>query len=288
MQPSQNGIVGGVVALIASLLACASIALAQSAPGASGTTGDPNLEFPHQLVTVARDGYSISALVTHHAKPQAFRHAIAMFPGHPGILKLREADGQFRFELRGNFLVRSRRHWLDDDILVVLIDAPSDEWASFSQRFRASARYGADIEALVSDLSARYKVADWTFVGTSEGAISAFHAARMNPQRVKRLIQTASVFSSSSNGPGLSDIDLGALPAATLWVHHENDPCRYTSYRDAKDFAARSGKPLLTMRGGGPERGGACEAYTAHGFVGVERDAVRAMLSWIRTGSLPN
>lgn len=285
MRPSQQRFIERVAALIAPLLACASLALAQSAPDAAG---DPNLESPHQLVTVARDGYGISALVTHHARAQVFRHAIAMFPGHPGILKLRETDGQFRFELRGNFLVRSRRHWLDEDILVALIDAPSDEWGGFSQRFRETARYGADIDALLGELAARYKVADWTFVGTSEGAISAFHAARMNPQRVKRLIQTASVFSSSRNGPGLSEINLGALPAATLWVHHESDPCRYTSYRDAKDFAARSGKPLLTMRGGGPERGGACEAYTAHGFVGVERDAVRAMLSWIRTGSLPD
>lgn len=288
MRPSQERFIERAAALIAPLLACASLALAQGAPGAPGAAGDPNQEYPHQLVTVARGGYSISALVTHHANPQAFRHAIAMFPGHPGILKLREADGQFRFELRGNFLVRSRRHWLDEDILVVLIDAPSDEWSGFSQRFRETARYGADIEALLSDLSARYKISDWTFVGTSEGTISAFHAARMNPQRVTRLIQTASVFSSSRNGPGLSAVDLAALPAATLWVHHENDPCPSTFYRDARDFATRSGKPLLTMRGGGPERGGACEPYTAHGFVGVERDAVRAMLSWTRTGSLPN
>jgi hypothetical protein len=47
------------------------------------------------------------------------------------------------------------------------------------------------------------------------------------------------VFSSSRNGPGLSDIDLAALPAATLWVHHEDDPCRYTAYRDAREFAAK-------------------------------------------------
>lgn len=285
MRLSRRRFVQRAAALIAPLFGIACIALAQSKPSAAG---EPNQEYPQQLVTVARDGYSISALVTHHAHPQAFRHAIAMFPGYPGILKLREADGQLRFELRGNFLVRSRRHWLDEDILVVLIDAPSDEWASFSQRFRETARYGADIEALLRALSARYKVADWTFVGTSEGAISAFHAARMNPQLAKRLIQTASVFSASRNGPGLSAVDLAALPAATLWVHHENDPCVSTTYRDAKDFAARSGKPLLTMRGGGPEKGGACEAYTAHGFVGVEREAVRAMLSWIRTGALPN
>jgi pimeloyl-ACP methyl ester carboxylesterase len=259
-------------------------ATAQTSPSPAN---DPNLEFPTRLHTVQREGYTISALLTHHAAPQAFRHGVALFPGHPGILKLREEDGALRFDLRGNFLVRSRRQWLDDDILVAVIDAPSDQWAAFSQQWRETPRYGADIAALVNDISARYKVADWTFVGTSEGSISSFHAARMNPSLAKRLIQTASVFSPSRNGPGLSGIELAALPAATLWVHHEDDPCRYTAYRDAKEFAEKSGKPLLTMRGGGPGRGGACEAYTAHGFVGVEREAVRAMLDWIRSGKLP-
>jgi hypothetical protein len=276
---------GGLALLVAAVLAVAGFpAAAQTSPSPAT---DPNLEFPTRLHTVQREGYTISALVTHQATPQAFRHGVALFPGHPGILKLREEDGALRFDLRGNFLVRSRRQWLDDDILVAVIDAPSDQWAAFSQQWRETPRYGADIAALVNDISARYKVADWTFVGTSEGSISSFHAARMNPSLAKRLIQTASVFSPSRNGPGLSGIELAALPAATLWVHHEDDPCRYTAYRDAKEFAEKSGKPLLTMRGGGPGRGGACEAYTAHGFVGVEREAVRAMLDWIRSGKLP-
>jgi hypothetical protein len=274
-----------LVLAAAIMLAVAGVpATAQTPPGA---VSDPNLEFPNRLHTVQREGYTISALVTHHTAPQAFRHGVALFAGHPGILKLREEDGALRFDLRGNFLVRSRRQWLDDDILVAVVDAPSDQWAAFSQQWRETPRYGADIAALLNDISARYKVADWTFVGTSEGSISSFHAARMNPMLARRLIETASVFSPSRNGPGLSGIDLGTLPAATLWVHHEDDPCRYTAYRDAKEFAEKSGKPLLTMRGGGPGRGGPCEAYTAHGFVGVERDTVRAMLDWIRSGKLP-
>ncbi|MBI5901015.1 MAG: hypothetical protein HZB40_17560 [Rhodocyclales bacterium] len=262
-------------------------ALSSLAQSGSAAASDPNLEFPTRLHTVAREGYTISALITHHGTPQAFRHGVALFAGHPGILRLREEEGVLRFDLRGNFLVRSRRQWLDDDILVAVVDAPSDQWASFSQQWRETPRYGADVAALLTDIAARYRVADWSFVGTSEGSISAFHAARMNPALARRLILTASVFSPSRNGPGLSDIDLATLPAATLWVHHEDDPCRYTAYRDAQEFAAKSGKPLLTMRGGGPGRGGACEAHTAHGFVGVEQEAVRGMLHWIRSGKLP-
>jgi hypothetical protein len=40
-------------------------------------------------------------------------------------------------------------------------------------------------------------------------------------------------------------------------------------------------------RGGGPGRGEPCMAFTAHGFVGVEKEAVLAMRSWIKTGTVP-
>jgi hypothetical protein len=43
--------------------------------------------------------------------------------------------------------------------------------------------------------------------------------------------------------------------------------------------------PLLTVRGGGPEKGDPCHAFTAHGFVGMEREVVLAMRSWIKTGT---
>jgi hypothetical protein len=55
----------------------------------------------------------------------------------------------------------------------------------------------------------------------------------------------------------------------------------------AKALAERSGAPLVTMRGGGPSRGDPCMAYTAHGFVGIERETVLAMRSWIKTGAVP-
>ena len=122
--------------------------------------------------------------MTHLRDAKAYKYGIALIPGHPGIMRLREENGQPRFELRGNFLVRSRRHWLDgldDETLVLVVDAPSDQWVTFYQQFRETPRYGADVAALLNETGRRYGVADWTFVGTSEGSISAFHAARMNP-----------------------------------------------------------------------------------------------------------
>lgn len=183
--------------------------------------------------------------------------------------------------------MRSRAHWLDEETLTIVVDAPSDQWATFNQRFRESPRYGADVEALLKEIGRRHSIEDWTFVGTSEGSVSAFHAARMNPALARRTILTASLFRSTRNGPGLSAAKWPDLSAELLWVHHEDDPCEYTSYRDAREFSRISRKPLLTVRGGGPGRGEFCEAFTAHGFVGVERETVMAMRSWVKAGVVP-
>src|SRR5262245_49772927 len=240
-----------------------------------------------EIVTAKLERYTIAALVTRQEGAKAFKHGIAIFPGHPGILKLREENGQLEYEQRGNFLIRSRRHWLDDETLVAVLDAPSDQWATFTQDFRTTARYGTDVGAVLNEVSKRYPVGDWTFVGTSEGSMSAFHAARMNAPLAKRVILSSSVWGPTNNGPGLSSAKFEQLSAPILWVHHENDPCQYTQYRDARRYAEKTMSPLVTVRGGGPEKGGACQAQTAHGFVGVEREVVLAMRSWIKTGAVP-
>lgn len=139
---------------------------------------DANLRHPTQIVTAARDRYTISGLATHLEGAKAFKHGIALFPGYPGIIRLRDENGAPGFEMRGNFLVRSRRHWLDHETLVVVVDAPSDQWGWFTQQFREVPRYGADVAALLNAIGRQYSVENWTFVGTSEGAVSAFHAAR--------------------------------------------------------------------------------------------------------------
>jgi pimeloyl-ACP methyl ester carboxylesterase len=236
---------------------------------------------------VVRDGYTIAGLVTHLEGAKAFKYAVALFPGYPSIMKLHEEGGQIKFDLRGNFLVRSRRHWLDEESLVAVIDAPSDQWLWFLHDFRASPRYGADVAALIGEISRLYGVADWTLVGTSEGSVSAYHAARMNPGIARRTILTSSLFRATRSGPALSEVKWDGFPGKLLWVHHADDPCQYTPYGDAQKFAQRSGAPLLTVRGGTLGRGNACEAFTAHGYIGIEAQTVRAMREWVKTGIVP-
>lgn len=249
---------------------------------------DPNLKMSNVVITVERGGHTIAGLVTHAPDAKGFKYGVVLFPGYPGVMRLRVEEGKPRYELGGNFLIRSRRHWLDEETLVIAVDAPSDQWGSFSQRFREEPRYGDDVKDLLQEAGKRYGISEWTFVGTSEGSISAFHAARMNPALARRVILTSSVFISGRNGPGLSGISTEGITAPLLWVHHESDPCSYTPYRVAREFAEKTRSPLVTVRGGGPGRGDPCMAQTAHGFVGVERETVLVMRTWVKTGVAPS
>src|SRR6185503_1551687 len=237
-----------------------------------------------EVLTVKRGGYAISGLAMKGAQAQP-KQGIALFPGHPGIMKI---QSETQFQKGGNFLIRSRRHWIDAETMVLSVDAPSDQWATFYQVWRESARYGEDVAALVEAAARRYGVQDWTFVGTSEGSLSAFHAARMNPRLARRVILTASVFEASRNGPGLSRVNFADLASPLLWVHHVDDPCQYTPYRAAQAFSKKSNAPLVSVRGGEGWSGGLCQARTAHGFVGIEIPTVQAMRSWVKTGQVPN
>ena len=192
-----------------------SAAISQATHAQNAAT-DPNLANPTQVITAKRDGYTIAGLVTHLKGAKEFKYGVALFPGHPGIMRLREEDGKPKFELGGNFLVRSHRHWLDEETLVAVVDAPSDQWASFAQFFRETQRYGADVAALLSEISRQFRVEDWTFVGTSEGSVSAFHAGRMNPTIARRVILTASVVRAGRSGPGLSTAQFGDLKSSLL------------------------------------------------------------------------
>lgn len=68
---------------------------------AQGAAADPNLANPTRVITAKRDGYTIAALVTHLDGAKAFKYGIALFPGHPGIMRLREEDGAPLVTVRG-------------------------------------------------------------------------------------------------------------------------------------------------------------------------------------------
>lgn len=238
-------------------------------------------EVSESVITASLPGRSISALVTHWREHDEFRRAVLLMPGYPGIMKLRSVDD---YALKGNFLLRSRQSWLDRETVVFAVDAPSDQWTGFSGAFRASERYAEDIRELVGVIRQRYGLMPLAVVGTSEGSVSAYFAARAVPRPDTKVIFTNSVFLSSSNVPGLSELDFERYGLPMLWVHHADDPCRLTPYAEAQRLAQKTGTPLITVKSGNAGRGPACQPFTQHGFIGVEAQTVQAMKTWLLQG----
>ena len=102
------------------------------------------------------------------------------------------------------------------------------------------------------------------------------------------IVLASSLTKSSYQGSGLNISDFKQVNVPVLWVHHKHDPCRWTSYADAKYFAQKTRAPLLTVTGSKNNRGDACKPFTEHGFVGMEEKTVKAILAWIRTGQVPS
>lgn len=252
---------------------------------AQGT--DPDAAFVNEVITAELPGRSISALVTHKPGETKFTHADALFPGSPGYGNLRVEDGEIKYGQRGNFLVRARRHFLEEGFLTVVIDAPSDQQENFLHWFRESARYGEDVKGVLDAVSKKFGALDWTFVGTSEGSVSAAYVARTLSSDAKRVVLTSSLVTPSRGGRALSAEDIRKITAPVLWVHHRNDPCRYTQHSRVRQYAEETKTPLVTVTGAANVRGDACQAFTEHGFVGMEAKTVKAILSWIHSGKVP-
>ena len=211
-------------------------------------------------------------------------HVVLLFVGSPGILHLKEIEGKPVFDLKGNFVARARRHLNDDAIMTVLVDCPTDEWNGCDARYRISAQYAGDIQALMAALTAELGAVKYYILGTSFGTVSTANLARSLPL-------AGAVHSSSFAGPskhtfasGMTGFDWNAAKVPQLFVHHRDDPCSATPYRDLK--SAIGDLPLITVTGAKDASGPACEAYTEHGFRGRERDVMRAIADWITTGTV--
>lgn len=241
--------------------------------GASAAGGQEIVTLP------TREGVTQSFLVIspQPAKPAA---SAILFPGGSGMIRLRDEGGEPRFQ-GGNFLVRSRMAFVNGGLAVAVMDVPTDESRGMDDRFRLGEKHAADVAAVVADLKKRFDNVPVYLVGTSRGSISAAGAGAVLGDRVNGVVLTSSVFLWARSGPGLSGFDYTRIKPPVLLVHHVEDSCRETPYREAQKLAEERKYPLITVRGGDPARSDPCEAQSAHGYLGKEKETVEAIVNWI-------
>jgi pimeloyl-ACP methyl ester carboxylesterase len=232
----------------------------------------------------SRPGVTQRVLVLGPAAPRA---AVVLFAGGHGGLQI-SPDGRFAWG-GGNFLVRSRRLFAEQGLLVAVLDAPSDRQnPPYLGGFRQTPDHVTDVGAVVAWLKQQAPVPVW-LVGTSRGTQSAaFVATRLSVAAgggPDGLVLTSTILSDDRGRP-VPDMELQRINVPVLVVHHRQDGCRHCAYRDLPRLMGKLASvpraELLTLEGG-VDRGDPCEASGHHGFNGLERDVVGAIAAWIAT-----
>jgi hypothetical protein len=232
-----------------------------------------------ELVTLpTRPGVTLSFFIANMGQVPP-RAAALMLIGGGGGIRLRMEQGQVRFGQQ-NFLPRSRREFIAEGILPVILDNPSDHQsgAGISDEFRASAEHTADLRAVIADVKRRHPGLPVFLVTTSRSTISAAYQARAIGDELAGVVLTSSLFWIGRT-PVLGLFEFSTIRIPLLFVHHREDSCPSTPYADAARLGTRF--PLVSVKGGKTPETGPCDPLAPHGYFGKEAETVGAIAAWM-------
>jgi hypothetical protein len=211
-------------------------------------------------------------------KPEA---AAMLLIGGGGNIRLRTEAGEIRFS-QGNFLPRARREFIRNGILPVILDNPTDQQAGegMSDGFRESREHYTDIRAVRGELDKRYPGLPVFLVGTSRSTLSVAYLARWLQTDIQGAVLTSSLFYSGSGQrarPVLAGFNWSQIKVPLLFVHHEDDGCGATPYREASRVTRYPLVALIRSRAASrPRAGRATRSATTASSAGKPRPSTRS------------
>lgn len=217
--------------------------------------------------------------------PREPKAAVILLAGGHGGLQI-TSRGAFTWG-SGNFLVRSRQLFVDQGLLTVVVDAPSDRQSPpyLAGGFRDSGEHVADIKAVIAWVRKQQPDLPVWLVGTSHGTQSAAFVATQlaGKDGPNGIVLTSTVLYDNRETP-VPAMPLGKVHVPVLVVHHVQDGCNKCPYGETpallEKFTAAPKKQLLPVKGG-QTRGDPCEAWSYHGFNGIESQVVAQIADWI-------
>lgn len=231
-----------------------------------------------------RSGVFLKMLVDAPADAKA---VAILFPGGHGRVVVKN-DGTHK-GLKGNFVVRTRQMFVDNGLVAVVFDAPSDhrDKKGLTFDYRMTEEHAGDIKKVMAKIREKFPGLPIWLVGTSRGSTSVANAAaNIKSGGAEGIVLTSSVGVSSRHGGNVLDFDLAAIKVPALVVHHLKDECAITPVWGAKDIknaltGAKSAEILIFE--GGETGGNPCKAKSHHGFLGIEQKVVDAISAWIKS-----
>jgi hypothetical protein len=210
------------------------------------------------------------------AKPRA---VALVYSGGNGEIRLRMVNGKPQFS-PGNFLVRTREEFMRNGVLPLLVDVPSDSSSGVSDVYRRSDAQLADFRAVLAEARRRWPGLPVFVLTTSRSTLSAAFLARtLEREDVAGLVLSSSMVAASRGWETIGRLEPAAVKPRILFVHHRDDGCEATPYREAARLA--EGFDLVSVRGGQAAKSGPCAPFSAHGYFGKEEPTVDAIAAWM-------
>jgi pimeloyl-ACP methyl ester carboxylesterase len=205
-----------------------------------------------------------------------------LYVGGSGAMAL---DERGPTDLKGNFLLRIADRLSAAGIALVYPDTPSDHRSGFGN-VRTEPGHAKDGLAVIA-WARQHGNAPIFVIGTSRGTISAVNiAANVEPGAIKGVALTSSLMEPSKKANAIDDAQLARIRVPTLVVHHRNDRCGVTRPADVPQLMdglkAAPRKDLVWIEGGLPAKSGPCDGKSAHGYFGVEAEATKALVDWMK------
>lgn len=202
---------------------------------------------------------------------------VVLFSGGSGGIGFRDGRPQ-----SGNFLIRTRDHFLAQGLNVAMVGNPSDK-RQLDDLWRVSAEHMTDVRTIIADIQKKSTVPVWV-VGTSRGTISATAAGIELQDMLAGAVLTASM-TQQSNPQSVPRQALERIRRPVLVLHHKDDACYVTRPYETplimRGLSQAPVKRLMLVSGGSGATGHECEAFHWHGFIGMEEQVVRDMVQWM-------
>jgi len=190
------------------------------------------------------------------------KYVLIVMPGGNGTIGLKKnADETPFYGGKGNFLIRTRGIFADNDLAVIVID-----------RGRSLDR----MRGVVADIQKKFPAAKIYIVGTSLSTTETIYMSENMDGEVAGFIHTSSVSS-------IGGLDTRNRKSRNLIVAHKNDGCRVTPTSSSIENSKSFGTQLFLMEGGFDE-GDPCKAAGHHGYRGIEQEVVEKIKAWIKQG----
>ncbi|MBS0525165.1 MAG: hypothetical protein JSS04_16175 [Proteobacteria bacterium] len=188
-------------------------------------------------------------------------YAVILMPGGNGILGPRMTNGRLSMQAGDNFLIRSRALFASGPFVAASTDATSSP---------------ERILAIAGDLRDRFGPLEVYVIGTSRSTESTMALSAPLDGKVAGFVHSSSM-------SAISGFDTRPFTSRHLIVLHRGDVCRVTLPSAGEAAHRKFGTELIEMDGGkaiGPD----CEAFSHHGYNGVEAETVEKIKAWILAG----